>query len=108
MPRLCERRRGEARGAAKRSAERRRAAAELVVIEEQAAQPRRRARGECRSERARARVAELVVGDRELLEFRQPGVFASARNERLWRSLAAAAQLLRARRVTQSAPAWRC
>ena len=79
MPRLCERRRGEARGAAERAAERRRAAAELVVVEKQAAQPRRRARDERRGERARARVADLVVGDRELLGFRQPGVFARAR-----------------------------
>ena len=72
MARLCERRRGEARGAAERAAERGRAAAELVVVEEQAAQPRRRASGERRGERARARVAELVIGDHELLEFRQP------------------------------------
>ena len=55
-------------GAAERTAKRRGAAAELVVVEEQAAQPRRRARAERRAERARARVADSVVGDRELLE----------------------------------------
>ena len=60
VPRLC--------GAAERSAKRRGATAELVVVEEQAAQPRRRARSERRAERARARVADPVVGDRELLE----------------------------------------
>ena len=60
VPRLC--------GAAERTAKCRGAATELVVVEEQLAQPRRRARAERRGERAYARVAEPVVGDRELLE----------------------------------------